>query len=58
MHYRSTFLVGIPMYPYIIGCWTFNPELMRLQAVPRGTAIAVGGNIFIGESIAVLVGTN
>jgi hypothetical protein len=57
MHYRSQFLIGLPMPPYIIGCLTFNPELMRLPYIPRGHVLAVGGNVFTG-ALACLICIN
>ena len=57
MHYRSQFLIGLPMPPYIIGCLTFNTELMRLPCIPRGHVLAVGGNVFTG-ALACLICIN
>ena len=54
MHYRSQFLIGLPVPPFIIGCMTFNPELMRLPCVPRGHCLIRAGHF----ALAVLVGIN
>jgi hypothetical protein len=54
MHYRSQFLIGLPVPPFIIGCMTFNPELMRLPYVPRGHCLIMAGHF----ALAVLVGIN
>lgn len=54
MLYRSQFLIGLPVPPFIVGCLTFNPELMRLPHIPRGHIVLTLGHF----ALAVLVSLN